>query len=59
MAAYATQLIRPPAGVKDRGTDALAVGQLHQLLRIGPRAPEFLEGRVEGHAAQGYLSATA
>src|SRR5205807_466141 len=53
MAAHAIQSIRPPRGVKDRVTDLLAVAQLHQLLGIGPGAPEFLEGRVEGHAAQG------
>src|SRR5204862_7017180 len=53
MAAHAIELIRPPRGVKDRVTDLLAVRQLHQLLGIGPRAPEFLEGRVERYAAQG------
>src|SRR6266705_1699170 len=48
MAAHAIELIRPPRGVKDRVTDLLAVGQLHQLLGIGPRAPEFLEGGLRG-----------
>src|SRR5438477_5758602 len=53
MAAHAIQSIKLPGGVKDRVTDLLTVGQSHQLLGIGPRAPEFLEGGVQRHAAQG------
>ena len=53
VAAHAIQLMGPKAGVKDGLADPLAVGQLHQLRWIGPRAPELLQGGIEGHAAQG------
>jgi hypothetical protein len=53
LAADTVDLVRPQASVKDGGSDPDAVGKLHQRLRVGPWALEFLQGIIEGHAAQG------
>src|SRR6266566_2812604 len=52
LAGHAVQLVGSQAGVEDGVTHALPVGQLHELLRISPRAPELPETSIEWHPTQ-------
>jgi len=52
-AAHAIDFVGAQGGVEDARSDLDTVGEFEHALRIGPGTPEFFQGGIEGHAAQG------